>query len=450
MSNGAHISVRSTRGQPARGATHDCVIGADLAVDMNALPNYCASLLCDVEHDLAVLCGAVMLADRFVPRRRASGWPRDLEVSVPVHDPALWSERRIVAQLVDALEFVSGDNWSFNFVPGPGRVAADQSSLDWTDGPYVVLPFSEGLDSYLQWKLLAAEEKEVRTLRIQSCSRSSNEERLKAIDRTGEQRDQRLRLPVSIRVGNHPEPSYRTRTFRYFCMAALAAVKAKSRRVVIGENGVGAIGASMITYGNECPHRTSHPAYTRRVAAFVNQLLGSRVEFEHPQIERTKGEVLARALALGIGGWEQTNSCVRGRRDRLDDLPCGACSGCLLRRSALLAAGIEPVGYFWDRLGASSLDEGRLNAGGRQAQRNDCDIAYHGAHAIAAFAELAALGPDAEAFRRAAWEWRGPVQAELAEGARKIHRLAQAHAREWGALMAYFGEPGLLNFKQAS
>ncbi len=340
MSNAAHISVRGRRDQATEGATHECVIGRDLKIDLQALQDYCARLLSETEHDLVVLCGAVMYADRMVPRRRASGWPRDLEVTLPVNVPEAWRQPEVMAALVDALEFVSGDHWRFNFVVGAERVTVDQSSINFTNGPYVIVPFSDGLDSYLQWKLIGKEEPAVKVLRIQTSNRGTNERRNRSIDHTGPQQDQRLRLPVIAAVGSHPEQSYRTRTFVYFCMAALAAAKAKTTRVIIGENGVGALGPSMIAYGNECPHRTVHPAYTRRLAKFLNAVLGTNIVFEHPQRLRTKGEVLKHALSLGVAGWERTNSCVRGPRDGLGQMACGACSNCLLRRTALLAAGI--------------------------------------------------------------------------------------------------------------
>jgi 7-cyano-7-deazaguanine synthase in queuosine biosynthesis len=450
MSNAAHISVCGKRGNAANGATHECVIGDDLQIEPQALQDYCASLLSGVEHDLVVLCGAVIFADRMVPRRRASGWARDIEVTLPVHMPEHWSEARVMTPLIDALEFVSGDSWRFNFVPGAKRVTVDQSSLDLTKGPYVVVPFSDGLDSFLQWQLIAAEEKEVKTLRIQTSNRASNETRNRAIDRMGAQRDQRLLLPISAAIGTHPEPSFRTRTFLYFCMAALAAAKAKSNRVIIGENGIGALGPSMIAYGNECPHRTTHPGYTRRLAAFLNPLLEANITFEHPQAARTKGEVLARALSLGITGWERTYSCVRGPRDRLDNMACGACAGCLLRRTALLAAGIEPTGYFWERLGDSSLDDGRSSPAGREAARNDCDIVHHAVHAMTEFAELAKIDAQANVFQRAAWDWKGSMQENILEASSQVHRLVKAHAKEWNALRDYFGSSPILNFKHVS
>ena len=107
------------------------------------------------------------------------------------------------------------------------------------------MPFSDGMDSFLQWQLLAIDEPAAVPLRIQTSNRNMVEARNRVIDATRRQ-DQRLRLPVNIAVGNHPEPTYRTRTFLFFSMAALAAAKTETTRVFIGENGIGALGPSMI------------------------------------------------------------------------------------------------------------------------------------------------------------------------------------------------------------
>lgn len=447
MSNNTHLAVATRHSAAVPAATHHCVLGRDIIIRPQELQDYCATLLRDVEHDLVVVCGAVVLADRSVVRRRASGWPRDMELTIPVSAPDRWNDPAVARALVEALEYVTGDNWQFNFVEGGETVTIPQSTFGFDEGPYAVVPFSDGMDSFLQWQLLSVEEPGLVPLRIQTSGRGISEARSRRIDAAGTMRDRRLRLPVRWSVGNHPEPTYRTRTFLFFCMAALAAAKLGATRVVIGENGVGALGPSLIQYGNECPHRTTHPAFTRRLRVFVNALLGSQVVFEHPQLWRTKGEVLIKAKDLGITGWERTNSCVRNPRDRLGGLPCGVCPGCLLRRTALVAAGCDAQGFFWQGLSSGSLDASRSNLDGREAKDNDRDIMGHAAHAMDELAALAALPADAEVFLRGAWEVSGPVPRGSEAVAAKIHRLVGAHAREWAVLRASFGDARLLDLE---
>jgi len=162
---------------------------------------------------------------------------------------------------------------------------------------------------------------------------------------------------------------------------------------------------------------------------------------------RTKGQVLLHARAAGIDGWQQTNSCVRGPRDRLGDKPCGVCSGCLLRRSALTAAGLPQSGFFWEDLSAGCLDMSRADMSARSATENDCDIMRHSAHAMDALARLSDLSSEAPVFKRAAWELIGPNSMEFNCTATDIRTLIHTHAREWYAFRSQFGPSNLLNIE---
>ncbi|WP_369721317.1 7-cyano-7-deazaguanine synthase [Bradyrhizobium sp. LLZ17] len=444
MSNAARILVRPSMAHPeiSTSATQ-CVVGKDIKLNPQHLQDYSATLLLPIEQDLVVVAGAIAYADRIIRRNRSSGWKRTIEVTLPVSDPARWSERSVSASLTDALSFVTGDDWDFTFEPGAQALTIPQSSFNFLEREYVVVPFSDGLDSFLQWQILSSQAGGPSPLRIQTSSRAIDERRNRDIDAAGHHQPPCLKLPVSLAVGTHPEISFRTRTFLFFSMAALAAVKTGAPRIVVGENGVGALGPSLLPYADECPHRTTHPGFTRRMAAFVNALLGSNMRFDHPQKFRTKGQVLVEALKADIAnGFEQTRSCVRGSRDRLGGVHCGICSGCLLRRTTFHAAGIANGPYFWDDLSGVSLDSCRSDSSGRQATPNDEGIAHHAAHGMTALAALAEKSVDDPVFRRAAWDIANDVTGTTATA---IHSLARAHAAEWSAFRESYGPGGLLN-----
>jgi 7-cyano-7-deazaguanine synthase in queuosine biosynthesis len=448
MCNDARIGIRWLSQAQTGKPDFDCVVGREIKMDPRVLQDFSATILKPVEQDLILLSGAVAYADRVVRRRRGSGWARNLEIIIPVSNPALWKDQSISSSLIDTLEYVTGDHWHFRFIPGARPLTIPQSSLDFTLGNYVVVPFSDGLDSYLQWQLLKVEESVVNVLRIHTSSRASNPDRNKKIDALGGKLEQCLSLPVSFSAQDHPEPSYRSRTFLFYAIAALAAAKVSATRVTIGENGVGSVGPSMIPDGDECPHRTTHPAFTTRFALFINRLLGSKIVFEHPQRYRTKGQVLRRAIERGVTGWEITRSCTRGRRDRLSGYACGVCGGCLLRRTAVRAAGLQDEAYFWGNLSGRSLDECRTVAGGRNYTDNDKDIAIHSIHDMNAFAELAALNPSDTVFQKAAWELTGYSTKGLKDAAANVAQLAQTHAAEWVAFRCQYAADGFLNHNQ--
>jgi len=355
------------------------------------------------------------------------------------------SVARVVRALVDALDYVTGDDWHFDFVEGGEAVTTAQSAMPYDEGPYVVMPCSDGLDSFLQWQLLRHEEPNVTVLRVQTASRAIKQARVRAINRAAQNaRDRQLRLPVTAHYGHHPEPSYRTRTFLFFCMAALAAAKTGTRRVVVGENGIGALGPSLLPHGDECPHRTTHPAFTRRIAAFINTLLGAVLSFEHPQQFRTKGQVLTHALRYDVTGWELTNSCVRDARAGLGDQLCGVCSGCLLRRTALLAAGCSESGFYWQDLSASTLATCRPDFGRPHDLENPEDIMRHAAHDMSELASIARLDPGHRVLQSAAWELADGDVGRCHGIATDIHGLIRTHACEWEALRHAYSGASLL------
>ncbi len=431
MTNAARIGVGF--GNARQHADIYGVFGQQISIKPQILQDYCASILSPVEEDLVIVAGAVAFADRILRRRRASGWRRDLELSIAVNEPDFWNSSEVLKALVEALCFVSGDNWGFNFVSGAKRLCLPQSSLDFTSGPYIVLPFSDGLDSFLQWKSLRRELPNLAPLRIQSSTRALSEARNRKIEQFQSREGHRLAIPVQLSVGNHPEPSFRTRTFLFFSMAALAAAKAGADQIVIGENGVGALGPSLIPYGDECPHRTTHPGFTRRLAKFLNIVLKTDLTFDHPQLWRTKGEVISIASGFHLDGWEETNSCVRGFRDRLQGRPCGVCSGCLLRRMSVERASLDAETFFWHDLSKSSLDESRYNGIGRAATKNDKSIMLHSAHSMNQLARLAELSERHSVFRGAAWELSH--LGDIDQMATSMHALICRYAAEWRAFV---------------
>ena len=182
----AHIAVRWPKKPKHSRADYDCVVGEDIKINPAVLQDFSATLLTPVEQDLVLVVGAIAYADRLVRRHRSKGWARDLELTIPVSVPQVWKQTAVTSSLIDALEFVTGDRWRFHFVAGSQPMAVAQSALDYSQGNYVVVPFSDGLDSYLQWQLLRIDEPESNILRVHTSSSSTNWARNRRIDRVGE------------------------------------------------------------------------------------------------------------------------------------------------------------------------------------------------------------------------------------------------------------------------
>ncbi len=422
----------------------ECIVGDGLKIDPQRIQDFAANPLSAVEQDLVLLVGAIAFADRRVRRRRGSGWRRDIQLSIPVSDPDMWSDNQTSTHLRDAITFVTGDNWEFQFRYGFEPLVTRQSSIDFSQVSDVVIPFSNGLDSYSQWLLQSAKFHTMGPLRIHSRSRTTDRSRSWKLEHSPLGSGTRLDIPISLQVGKHPEPSYRSRSFLFHALAALAAAKLGVTRVLIGENGISSIGPILLPYGDEYPYVGTHPSFTARLSSFVNFLLGSRISFEHPVLFRTKGQVLRNALHHRDDRWRDTISCVRGYRDKLGASHCGICSGCLMRRLALHSMGLQDMQYSWDNLSRSMLGECRSGCLERDTNQNDEDIASHAIHVMEAAAQLGWLDPDNPKFRRCGWELALYNQQDLHSLAKSVSDLFKIQASEWMKFKDGFSQQSLL------
>src|SRR5207247_7290296 len=106
--------------------------------------------------DVLHVVAAVRLADRQVLRRGQSR-SRAIHIVAPVHDPDRWSAPRVQRALVRAIEFATGDSWSFSFMHRPQE--ARNRSLPFLAGLPMssdVIPYRGGLDSFAALRFVDA------------------------------------------------------------------------------------------------------------------------------------------------------------------------------------------------------------------------------------------------------------------------------------------------------
>jgi hypothetical protein len=404
---------------------YSCVWGNDVTVDPRAIERSVNACVEDVDVDLLVVLASVAFADRRVKRRNGLRWGRSLVVRVPVHDPALWMQAG--SALESVLAYLSGDTWRFDF-----RQRNHNEHLQLFLGrrsPHLdtatVIPTSGGLDSLTVVRRRLVEHPEAPLVLVSGNGRVPHADSRSANVRGFE-------VPFRIHPGRHAEPSYRTRTFTFFCLAALACRHLAGAKVLIGENGIGCMGPSLVPFGIEHPVRGCHPSYLAKLRTFLTRLWGSCPLFELPHLWMTKGEVLRELQGRGqLEGWEQTRSCSRNvrRQHPGSDAPqCGVCSGCMYRRQSLHHAGLhakEPSGtYFSDVIADAALPS--------DANRADREVATY-----------AALGLASLAKETERWPKEGPYAADLAhalgrplsEVATSVRRLLAAHADEWARFL---------------
>lgn len=428
-----------------------CTIGRDVEIDLEALEDYCFQLISDEEYELVLLAGVIAFADRTVRRVRTQGWCRRFRIVMPVSDPHRWNQLETQAALRDALEYLTGDCWDFDFIGRPDSWnKARQNILPLGSGQFVVVPYSAGLDSFAQSQLLKLDAKCVTPIRITAWNRSISGCREWMSDSDGS-KYRRVSIPVKVLTGNHPEPSYRTRSFLFLVFAGIAAKLARAKSIVIPENGQGSLGPSLVPFGAESPQRGSHPAFTRRLARFFEALWSEPITFEHPQLWWTKGEVLLRLKKEGlIDGWQNSKSCPRDRRDVTlggRDVQCGVCSGCLLRRMSAFTAGLseDERTYLWSKLDADSLEAAMDPKANRKTRKNDFDIASHG---VLAMAELANVGtsPHVDSvIDQGVFELSDKQVGDVQVVASRLRRLLLAHQNEWNQFTNHLSPRSWIN-----
>lgn len=398
------------------------------------LEKFCWRRLDEIDIDLLVVASTAAFVDRRARRRRGEGWPRDFRVQIPVHCPDQWNRAGTSSALQEALAYLTGDMWNFKFVQ---RKHADRQALQLllkrpAIPSAIVLPYSGGLDSFAALRLLQAQESNATPLLVTTAHGGGNPPAHRMFHGKSVER---VTIPVRIAPGAHAEPTYRTRTFLFFSVAAIAAKLSGASRVIVAEPGQGAIGPSIVRFGDEHPYRGSHPAFTQRLRRLLTQLWGTSPSFEHPNIWSTKGDVLRKLRDLDIlDGWQQTHSCSQRPAGRGSAGHCGICGNCISRRVAAHSASIDTDQqmdvYRWGDLSSAELVGGSSGV----------EIATY---AILDYAGLASLGgqnPIPLDVKGAANELSRALDLSPQECVQRLCSLLERHKVEWDAFLTSLPE----------
>lgn len=344
------------RGGHARPGRLACRIDDHVRFSPGHLQSYFFSSWQPLAYDLLLLAAAAEFCDRS-KRRPRLGWGRQFDLSVPVHDPEVWQTPEVERTLRDALEFLTGDSWHITF---RARMRPEQSSaqsaLALPNGAQAVMPYSNGLDS-----------RAVATLMTKSMGAGLVRVRLgSAVDEDARRsKEPFTATPYAVVTGmKNGESSGRSRGFKFAVIGAVAAHLANVHRIIMPESAQGALGPALVPVGHAYEDYRSHPAFTKRMSAFLHALIGKRLSFELPRLWHTKAETLREFAALDRNqSWKGTQSCwqqsrqssVNGRRRQ-----CGICAACMLRRMSLDAAGLgeDENTYVWEDLHAGTFKEG--------------------------------------------------------------------------------------------
>lgn len=338
----------------------------------------------DTVVDLLTIACVVFAADGAVRRggdTRAdfgAAWRRDLTYVIPVRQPALWSSGPVQRALVDAVSFLTDDDVRFEFQQARHEHghAVREPFLQFDGeapgfGVDEVILFSGGLDSFAG----ALEALATRPGRVVLLSHRSAQKVMPRQDRLGKRLAQRFNgrvLHVQVRAhrrgADAVETTQRSRSFLFTAMGYAAARALQAKRISFYENGVIShnLPISPQVIGTMAT-RTTHPQTLQKLERLLD-LLGEHIPLGNPYEWLTKREVVERIATHGEA--EQIKhavSCTKVRAQSTEVTHCGACSQCLDRRFAVVAAGLErhdPAGSYKTDvfLGERSLDPSRTIA----------------------------------------------------------------------------------------
>lgn len=310
--------------------------------------------------DLLRIAAYTLLVDRRLRRGSGRGvvgdqsWKRTVEIVVPVRDVAFWSElQHDLAALVTSLS--GHEDVRYRFVERSRPRESQEPLLNLESGEALpldrvgdVLLFSGGLDSLtgvIDRLSMAVSDVTLTSHRAAAKTMSFQQALVSAIRaKHPDPRVGHVAIRAHLTAGAATdERSSRSRSFLFLALAAAVAEIGKKDRVYAYENGV--VGANLPISENVCGSRatrTTHPAVVGPMARLLGKVLGRPLRIELPYLNLTRAEVVNRLVEAGGGGLiDPSFSCGSTVESESTRRHCGACTQCIDRRLALIAAEVE-------------------------------------------------------------------------------------------------------------
>jgi 7-cyano-7-deazaguanine synthase in queuosine biosynthesis len=278
-------------------------------------------------------------------------WGRDFHFIVPVRDMTFWSREDVKEALQSLLHFLSDDAFAFTFRPlESDRPLQEYIQLgqqsDWPFyGAESVLMFSGGLDSLAGAAEAAVQGSNLVLVSHRPVSTVSRRQRalFRELRRTYTSR--MIHVPVWINKAKRygREHTQRTRSFLYSAVGTVVAESVRARGVRFFENGVVSLNLPVADEVLRArASRTTHPIALEMFTRFYSTLAERQLLVDNPYLFSTKADIVSSAASHGgaslIG---LTCSCAHAFFQSKTQWHCGACSQCIDRRVAILAAGLE-------------------------------------------------------------------------------------------------------------
>ena len=415
-----------------------CEIGKNLEFDTTKLEAYCFANWDKRVIDAFVLAAAVQFCDH-TKRRPSIRWGREIDLRVPVHDPAHWRSAKVSEALHSTLEFLTGDRWHLEFVERHKPESAIRPGrFNLPDSEGVIIAFSDGLDSHAVAGLTEREHGNKLT-RVRLGSRFPDRR----------QRIPFAKVPYHVDYGSEGsvETSARSRGFTFALLSGIAAYLSRSQLVIVPESGQGILGPVLVPVGQAYEDYRNHPLFTNRMEAFLFALFGHKVRYTYPRLWSTKAETIAEFIAACPDDdiWAQTRSCWQGQRHasvsgRLRQ--CGVCAACMLRRMSVHAIGgtEDKETYVWEDLSAERFEDGAAEEFKKaEPQGAMYEYAVAGTLHLDHLAGLSHSRASQIPLDRQVFQLSRSIALSEQEIRQKLERLLTQHRKEWKDFLESLG-----------
>lgn len=338
---------------PLHHPTHPSAIGnniKDMLSHNNLIPT-------EEAVDLLQAAISIYTADVRIVRSAAfDNWTRDFVLHLPVRNPELWEEARIVFEQM--LAFLTGDHWELR-IRKSKRLKPKKTLFRVPPFSKKVSLFSGGLDSFVGAIDLLAEQEPIFLVSHYTVGPLSEVQKqvFALLNKQYPSLSKHLRFYVQPPKSStkNTELTTRSRSILFMSLAiAAASALGENTTFYVPENGLISLNVPLThTRTSSLSTRTTHPYFMNLLQSLLN-VLGLEISIKTPYQFYTKGEMLrdSKNQDLIKKGAILTMSCSHpgvGRHVKGGNpyQHCGYCVPCIIRRASMAAVGLdttEPYG----------------------------------------------------------------------------------------------------------
>lgn len=298
----------------------------------------------------------IYLTDILLPREKTAidNWSRDIKLKIPVSNPSLLNKNKEI--LIDALNFLTGDIWEFEFYQlDIDYFKVDSFDVNSFEVEHICL-LSGGLDSLIGAINLIKEEKNILFISHYGNKAARQDYQRKIFDKLEKENENIYLSQFHVKPGgaffrhynnqkekweNDYDINQRARSILFLGFQIFNAINFNLSKVIVPENGLISINLPLNeSRSTSNSTKTTHPYFFGKLEDFMNSL-GIQIKIDNPYKFCTKGEMLDKCedKLLMETLLEDTISCSHNAHNvswtRRDSLNCGYCIPCIIRRASI-------------------------------------------------------------------------------------------------------------------